>query len=246
MSVEPKINTDIKISKFTSLTLRQNYKDADEKDDYGILQWSTRMGYPRINVYISNAKTKNIATGAIDYNNTITAPFDYDTLNILFKNFKHIIDGANGVEVPMDCYNTKYVNGVKTDEVYLQARVILGKSPKGIIYISVEEDKKRKIKFPIMSRNWHGIYDVETGNLVTDKAVLSKLYSESYLERAKDLFKSEMIKDGIVTTARPVKNPTGKYTPPKIEEDTVPPPVIVDKPKIETTESTNYDLDDLI
>lgn len=194
----------VKLVKFAILTLRKNYED--ESNDYGLLQWSIRNGYPRISIFTTSKKSDH--TG-FDYGTLITAPFDYITLGVLFDKFKEIIDSPVDTKYVINCYNAEFKNGEKTGKDILQSRVVIGKDKSGIIYISVVEEEKKKIKFDLLpSDRWFKFFD-NTGAEITDKAELSKVYAKSYLRTLIKLMESELLKDStnevsLETKAKPM------------------------------------------
>ncbi len=194
----------VKLVKFAILTLRKNYED--ESNDYGLLQWSIRNGYPRISIFTTSKKSDHIG---FDYGTLITAPFDYITLGVLFDKFKEIIDSPVDTKHVINCYNAEFKNGEKTGKDILQSRVAIGKDKGGIVYISVVEEEKKKIKFDLLpSDRWFKFFD-NTGAEITDKAELSKVYAKSYLRTLIKLMESELLKDStnevsLETKAKPM------------------------------------------
>lgn len=182
-----KVNKTIK---FTPLNLKKEY-DVNEKRDTAVLSWGIRNGYPRITVNLSGVRTETP-----DYSKLITAPFDYLSYGMWLGVMQQVIDSPTAVVRKVECLNVKWSNGVKTDEIYVQATVNFGKDDKGIFFIAVVEDKKIKVKFELLpAATWHRFYD-EQGNLIEDKGVLSLLYAKTYLSTLSKLMDSELEKDG--------------------------------------------------
>lgn len=180
----------VKIVRFTPLSLRKEYDD--ESKDFGMLTWSIRMGYPRITVFTSN-NTKT--DGKFDYDKMITAPFDYVTMGILLKRFQEVVASKEEVKFTVECYNPKFVNRVKTDEIALQAKVTIGKDADGVVFIAAIEDNKRKVRFDLLpSMIWHKYYD-KNGDQITDRRLLSEMYAFSYLKLLNSLLDAEAAKD---------------------------------------------------
>ena len=188
--------------KFAPLTLRANYSDGE---DYGLLTWATRNGYPRITVFTENKhKSENF-----DYNKMITAPFDYVTLNMFLSIFEKVIDADPDTKYQVECKGSKFVNRERTDEVIVQATVTVGKDKDGVIYMAATEDGKRKVKFDLILGKWHTI--MINGDHVTDKAMLSKIYATGYLKAAKKLLGQQLINDTLkVDTASTTSSSGGE------------------------------------
>lgn len=165
----------VKLVRLAPLSLR---KYIGEEEGEALLQWSVRMGYPRITVYTDNNISKD---GKMDFNKVITAPFDYTNLKLFLEYFKEIIDGEDDNKYTLECYNVKFKDGVKTNDTFLQAKVTVGKDKNGIIYLAVIEEEKRKIKFEVLPNpKWYKYYDKE-GKEITDLRKLSSLYAKGYV-----------------------------------------------------------------
>jgi len=181
----------VKMVSLSSLSINVDYGNGDGK--YGQLTWSIRNGYPRLVVFTDSSKEK---TANFDYNSMIVAPFDYITMGTLIDQFILLINGENGVRQQIKCYNSKFENGQKTNEITLQATVEIGKDNNGIMYIAVVADGKKKIKFEIKPKDnskWHKYYQGD--DLIVDAGVISRIYARSYIEQAKRLLAHHMIID---------------------------------------------------
>lgn len=228
MSDFKKTEPVVKIARFTALTISKLI-DADTKDT-AQLTWSTRGIYPRITVFTSSQTTDE--KGKFDYNKMITAPFDYISLQMLFDNFKKVIEHVGEIKLEVACYNAEFKNRVKTDNIVLQAKVSVGKDKNGIIYIAAIEDEKPKIKFNLLpDYRWYKHYDANSDE-ITDKAVISKMYATAYLKTLDKLFTSQIAND-LMT----VKN---------AKKDEIPNALITktDLPKSDTVVDKDFGLDD--
>jgi len=172
-------DTGVKLIKFAALNLNKDFIVDDEKDT-AQLQWSSRMGYPRITVFT----TRNTHTdGKFNYNTMIKAPFDYVTIDILLQRFKSVLSSDDVVSYDIGCYNNTYVNNERTSSVDLAATVRIGRDDSGVVYISVLEKDKAKIKFSLLpSKTYFKFYD-KNKEVITDKKVLSNLYANAYYKR---------------------------------------------------------------
>lgn len=170
-------NPNVKIAKFISLNLS---KYIEEDKGNATLQWSVRNGYPRVTVFCS-PNVKSIE-GTMDYGKIITAPFTVPTVFIFTKYMKSILADDSPGYYTIECYNTRFKDGKRTDEIYLQAKVIVGKDENGIIYLSALEEGKRSIKFDMLpDGRWFKFYDKE-GKEVVNKVELSKAYAQAYIK----------------------------------------------------------------
>lgn len=194
--------------RFGKISLTKNI-DTEEGHDTAALVWSIRNGYPRMTVYTSNNKA--VVNGKANYDYIITAPFDYVSVQIFLNRLQEAIDATKEVKYRIDCFNTKWENGVKTNEKALQAQVIVGRDHEGVIYIAVLEESKRSIKFSLLPSEWFIFYD-DGGNPISDKAVLSKMYAQGYLKTISKLLNFSANKDliSVVKTETNIEN--GKLT----------------------------------
>lgn len=175
----------IKLVKFSPLTLR---KSGDEFKGAG-LTWSIRKGFPRITVYTGgNILDKD---KKLDYSKIIIAPFDYTTMIMFLDYFKNVIESKEEIKYKVNCYNNKFVDNKRTDDIIIQASVIIGKDLEGIVYISVVEENKKSIKFELIPEGkWHKFFNGNNEEIV-DKKDLSLRYSRTYY----DLLKSILLKE---------------------------------------------------
>jgi len=161
--------------KFAPLTLRKDYGDGD----YGILNYATRNGYPRITVFTSNKNKEE----AFDYNTMVNATFSLTQFLMFVDEMRDIVNGDKDKSASVDCFNAKFINGVKTNDIELQATAIVGKDKDGIIYLAVTSEGKRKVKFELLPTEWN---KYSRNKEVLSKEELSKRFAKSYI-RAIDL-----------------------------------------------------------
>lgn len=209
------ISTESTIRKvnFFKFDLESEYVNANGEKDTAVLQWSVRMGYPRVSVYLTKKKTEKV-----DYNKIITAPFkDFTNLNYFLKKFKEVIASSEPISREYVSKNIKWVNGVKTDEIYIQATIIVSKKENGEIYIGLKDGNKEYVEFLLtFDKKFTDI--LENGVPVTDKAKLSREYSMSYIEKLSVVFDKELqkdvwIKENIVSTTTTKINQESTPTP---------------------------------
>lgn len=198
----------VKLVKLTPLSIRKDYLDDDDKSDFGLLQWSIRAGYPRITVFISNIKKPNRPSG-MDYDNMLTAPLDYITYGIFSNYLKNVIASEKPIKYMVDCFNIKFENNVKTDEIYLQSKITVGKDNDGVIYLAVTVENKRKLKFDLLPSKWYKFFNSD-GVEITDKGILSVMYAKAYHELLNKLVYGESTSDAIKTNFG--NTPTSKYS----------------------------------
>lgn len=169
---------------FTSLTLV-------DKEHGARLKWGVRMGFPRLTVEPEPKKEGE------KYGETIiNAPFTYPTFFYFLDRFEEVIQGEPGSSFSIECRNTKYVDGKKTNETYLQAKVIVGKDKEGIIFISVIEEGKKKIKFDLLpDTKWYKMF--KNGEEITDKKDLSYYYAISYIKTVRAIYTMERMEENV-------------------------------------------------
>jgi len=192
------MSNSVQIVKFAPLTLYKNTED----DTYATLNWSMRMGYPRITVYTNNKKG---VKSDLDYNTIITAPFDSVTVGVVVDYLKEIAESTEPSRQVVDCFNVKYVNGEKTDEIVLQASVIVGKDAEGVNYISAIAEGKKKVKFEIMPNSkWFKFRD-KNGDEITDKKIISNRYTKAYANLLGTLISKNTVVTSTAVTTKTTK-----------------------------------------
>lgn len=226
----------VKLIRLAPLSLRKNYDDNDGKPDYGTLTFSIRGAYPRITIYTSNA---NKPIGApIDYTKYINAPFDYITFGIFLGYFDDVIASKEVCEKRIDCLNVKFENKVKTNEIYLQGTAVVGRDAEGIIYLSVEEADKIKLRFDILpSQRFFTFYDTK-GN-VLDKREASTRHAKSYIDLLKHVIKEEAKKEFTKTLSLDAPQYKTQYPSKPANNTTV-------EPQKTTAANAVFDIDDLL
>lgn len=170
---------DVKFIQFAALNIQKDIMN-DEKKDKAQLQWSSRMGYPRITIFTTDKMQDE--NGKFDYNKMIKAPFDFVTIDIFMQRFKTVLESKEEVKFVIDCFNNKFVNNERTNELELVAKVTIGRDSEGVVYLAVTEDNKKKIKFELMPSKYFKIYDKDN-DPITDKRILSNLYARAYYKR---------------------------------------------------------------
>lgn len=205
----------VKLVKFAALTLR---KSGDENKGVG-LQWSIRKGFPRITVY-TGPMFKEDKT--VDYSKIIIAPFDYTTMIMFLEYFKRIIYSKDECKYTVKCLNNKFVDNKRTEEIIVQASVIIGKDKDNVIYLAAIEDGKKNIRFDLVPEGkWHKFFNGNNEEII-DKGELSRSYANAYY----DLLKNLLFKEFFIDAKEEVMldDPKEKVTPTetkKVTEETL-------------------------
>jgi hypothetical protein len=184
----------IRTVRLAPFTLKKYYENSN---DFATLTWSIRMGYPRINIWLTNKKDE---LGKIGKEQVITAPFDYITSEMFFKLLQDIITSDPGSKISIECYNASYVNNEKTDDIILQSKVIFGKDDTGVIYIGLTDGNKPKVKFELLHPNKFHKFNVNNKDLMLTKSEASKLFATAYLNSLINVIRSEAVKDTVKDT----------------------------------------------
>lgn len=218
--------------KFIPLNLYAEYTKDDGSKDYGLMSWSIKNGYPRVAVNTTGVRSENI-----DYTKLITAPFDYISLLVALDDLKAVINSDKDCIRRVDCLNNKFVDGKRTDEIYVQATVYFIKDKEGIIYISVIETGKQKLKFKMVPKGYVRFYD-DQGNVIENEGIRSKKFATKYLEVLVELMKDEMKIDSKYQT---IKNNNSSVVKPSNPDIEIPVKVVTTNVKTES-----FDLDKML
>lgn len=161
------------------LSLRKDLKD----DDYAVLSWGVRDGYPRIQVYTSkNIKKED---GTTDYSKLIIAPFTYPLVCVLIDSLANTLTSDDNFSIK--CFNNKFVDNKRTTEIEEQAEVKVVRSQEGVLHIGVKKNGTCYY-FPLFpDLKWHKFLDSE-GKEITDKRKLSNMMIKAYISLLKGAF----------------------------------------------------------
>lgn len=174
-------------NKIITLSRLNLFKD-NKAGRTSILKFSVRNGYPRITTFINGGDR---SVRGLD--NLIVTPFTYSGLNLFISALKNIIDDPKDTAYDIQCYNAKYIDGVKTDDTYLQGTITVGKDESGTIYLKMQADEKPTVRFDLtipkiffkMQKNGVELTDTEEG---------SKLFTKGYVAQIETAF-NDLMKD---------------------------------------------------
>jgi len=189
---------DVVIVRFAQFALRKYIEIDSGTNETALLQWSIRDGHPRVEVFTGNVDLRTTP----DYSKMIKGALDYITLAVIFNSAREIIIGDDDKKYVYNCYNAEFVDGERTGNTILQARITIGKDKAGVIYMSVTEDNKKKIKFDILPNKWIKYFDTE-GVEITDKRKLSRMYAMEYFNLLQKCMDEQAIKDMAMDRKRP-------------------------------------------
>lgn len=188
-----------------------------EKKRFAKLTWGIRAGYPRLTVYTNH---QEFGTGNV-FDGIITAPMDMVVLGNLLQLLEQVANGDSDVKYKVDCFNAKWVDGQRTDERYLQATIMFGKDKEGLVWLSVIENKKPKIKFNITISDYINIYKSDGSQLSASEA--SCMAARSYVKIVRKTY-DRLITDSLIDTAKrytakPKESPVKQNTATSLPDD---------------------------
>lgn len=165
--------------------LRLSLRKPLPNDDYAVLGWAVREGYPRIQVFTSkNIKKED---GSTDYDKIVIAPFTYPILFTFIDSLEKLVTENSDRVSQITCYNNKFVDNKRTDEIEEQATVRFVRSQEGVINIGIKV-KDKYMYFPLFpDTKWHKFYNKD-GEEITDKKTLSNLFATAYVSLLKGTF----------------------------------------------------------
>ena len=181
----------VKMVKFAPLTLGKDVIDEKTQEkDRPTVRWSMRGNYPRATVFTSsNLQDKE---GKFDYNKMIIAPFDILTIQLFINQVKELLDKKEKSSYKeINCLNTKFKDGERTNEKFVQATVRVGIDKDGVAYLVVMAEGKPKIKFDILPPEWFEFKD-DNGDIITHPSKLSREYAKVYIRTLELLLESEV------------------------------------------------------
>lgn len=222
--------------RFIPFNLKHDFIKEDGTKDTALFKISIKNGYPRFTTYTSSEKTD-----VIDYGKIITAPFDHIMLGVVLdKDFRAVIDSEKAKIKRVDCLNVKWKDGKKTDEVYVQASVYFIKDAEGVVYISLIEDKKTKVKFKVFPNGYVRRYN-DDGTPIATEGEISTEYAKKYLDYLLFVLKDEFKTDAKFEQVSTVSSFNTKPSNPDIEV-----PSEVETTDIVIKDNEAFDLDKML
>lgn len=129
-----------------------------------------RDGNPRVMVFTG----ENLPAGVI------TFPMDHYTFGSVLRSFKRVVDGEPGNRLSIESIGSVYKDNKPTNETRLVSTLHIGKTKDGIVYLSLIEDTKPKIVFPLKATKWHKYKDSNKEDL--PEAEVSVMLAEGIIE----------------------------------------------------------------
>jgi len=196
------------------------------------LSWAYRGDYPRL-VLMATVKDEH-GKGSWDFNKSVYCPFTIKGLLTFIGTLSEFIETAkNGDTYETDCLNNKIVDNRRTDEMYVQGTIKIGKDDNGVFYISLYNGialEAGRLRFDFAPGAY---FKYRINNVTLTDAVLSKVAIKEYVNVIRtSFFTVKELKVG--------KKP-GEHTK-NVKHNLVAPKVIDVKP-IEV--DTKIDLDNL-
>ncbi len=225
-----------KTIRFIPFNLKHDFTKEDGTKDTALFKVSIKNGYPRFTSYLSNEKTEKV-----DYTKIITAPFDYMMLAVVLnEDFRTVINSDKPKIKKVDCLNVRWKDDVKTDEVYVQATVYFIKDAEGVVYISLLEDKKNKVKYKVYPNGYVRRYN-DDGTPLETEGQISTAYAKEYLEHLLLILKQEFKIDSKYEQVSTVGSYITKPSNPDIET-----PNEVKRTDVVVKDNSEFDIDKML
>lgn len=181
MEQEPQQQPQPKRMTLLALSIRKDLPN----EDYATLTWSIFGNYPRIKVYTTKDVKKE--DGSFDYDKIVIAPFTYPVLYTLIDNLEDMVSNDTSIVTKMTCYNNKFVENKRTDEIITQAEIKLARTQEGVINIGIKTPSNW-IYFALEpDLKWHRFFDKD-GNEITNKKVLSNMFTKAYVKLLREAY----------------------------------------------------------
>lgn len=124
------------------------------------LSWGIRDGSARVTVFVFNTAAKR--------NEVISAPLGTETFLVFCDMFEKIIDASPGSKSKIDCYmGIRDAGGKLTGEKKLIGEFWFGVDNEGLIWVSLVDADKPRIKFTFKMWDYHKILKTD-GTPLTD------------------------------------------------------------------------------
>lgn len=176
----------VKTIQFAALTLSKELDNGET----ATLCWKVRGIYPRIVVNTGNAINDD---KTVDYSKVIIAPFDYATMKTFLYYLYELTKAKQPVSYSVDCYNVVFKDGVKTNDIEVQATVTVGRDTDGINFITVTREGKMKVKFDLIPNPKWFVYKKDNDANLINKEQLSGFFVKGYYSIATKLLETETL-----------------------------------------------------
>lgn len=134
------------------------------------LTFSFRDGNPRISVY----------TGKSGPSALITFPMDNVTFGSVIEAMSDVINLGPGTKRTIESLSYEWKDNKPTTNLVLKSTLYVGQTKEGVIYLSVIEEDKEKLVFPLQASKFHKYRD-ETGT-ENSKSDVSKLLAKGLVK----------------------------------------------------------------
>jgi len=146
-------------------------------DRFSSIGWTIDKGYPKLITYI-NGSDKSV-TGR---DNMIIAPLSFMVLNTIVSAMEDIYGGKPDNSLEVKCYGHKWENNARSNDIEMQATIVIGKDEKGINYIETRAVNKPNMRFNLVTPDKY--YKImKDGVDITNTAEGSNLFSKSYVKQ---------------------------------------------------------------
>lgn len=176
-----------------------------------------RDGNPRFIVFTGEKG----ATGAINF------PMDYYTFGSVLAMLEHVIDCNPGEKFPIESLSPVYEDNKPVDKLRLNSTLYMGKTAEGVIYLSLIEEGKVKVVFPLKPTKWHTYRDSSKEALPVDFVskklarglvlLLTNVAGNMAVKHADDEYNNSQRKPGVIKGFENANSGDGSSAPAKRE-----------------------------
>jgi hypothetical protein len=146
------------------------------------LAWSLIFGNPRITVYTNRKELENKENEW----GRITARLDIITMRILLDQLEKVVKGQEEVRYKIVNKNHPIVDGQRSEVAVEVNEIIFGKDKEGMVWISVVEGEKPKIKFNFSFSDYHELRKGDGTSFSASEG--SCLAANAYIGILRDMF----------------------------------------------------------
>lgn len=181
-------------------------------DREAVLMWNVFSNNPRVTVFtgdptdISDASSKGRISANLD------AP--------VFFTFIEMIERVAKSKVPIELKilnkNFTWTNGQRSSEPSIVSELHVGKDDKGMVWISVEAEKRPVIRFFILPSDWHQFCFADGTPL--DKGELVTMHTLGYCNLLRRLMTGILIDDYVP----PTRDQDNSFNKPRVQKDAEP------------------------
>lgn len=161
-----------------------------------ILMWNVFANHPRVTVFTGDPTDNTEATNK----GRISANLDGPIFFAFIEMMERVAKSKTPIELKILNKNYSWVNNKRSDEPSIVSELHVGKDEHGSIWVSVEAEKRPKIKFFVAPSEWHQFCYADGKSL--ERNDVTTLYALGYCSLLRNLVSGIMLNEYVEPVQR--------------------------------------------